>query len=123
MHVSVAGPHRSERRSEISSNSIQNRFAERETSGAVADQGRKNIAVAEGKTDGYAESFLAAAEENAAVDLAGSIKAGEFFVENSREQHEAIRPEVRIAKSGFTNCPVIEHSLKHLRKLSRIPGF
>ena len=39
---------------------------------------------------GDAESFLATAEEYAALDHAGTIKAREFFLQHPRGQYEAV---------------------------------
>ena len=68
MNISVASAHRATARTEISSRHIDERFAKRGTSGLIADQRRKNIALLQKKPAGYTDRFLAFAEVNTASD-------------------------------------------------------
>ena len=95
MDVAVAGPHRSQRRPEISAHGVQHRFAEGKATGAVANKRRKDVALAQSQSGGDAQGFLAASEKNAAVNFAHAIKTGEFVIEDAREQHQSICLHVR----------------------------
>ena len=56
------------------------------------------------------------------MNLARAVEAGEFVVQNPRQQHEAVRLQVRVTQWGnVVNCPMVEHSLKHGLEFTR-PG-
>ena len=47
--------------------------------------------------DGSAESFLAFAEEDAPVDLAGAIEGGKLLIQHARQKHGAEGFDIVIA--------------------------
>jgi hypothetical protein len=56
----------------------------------ISDERGKNITPPELDAHGNAERLLAAAEEHAALDHAGTIKAREFFLQHPRGEHDAV---------------------------------
>ena len=53
------------------------------------------------------------------IGFAGTVEAGAFVVQQARQQHEAIRGEVRVAKIGrVTHGVGVEHRLEHGGSLS-----
>jgi hypothetical protein len=96
--IAVATTHGAKGGAEIGADGIEDRLAESEAPGTVANQGRKNVAFAQGKANGDAESLLAAAKKDAAMDFAHAVKAGEFIVENAGQEHDAVRLDVLIAQ-------------------------
>ena len=74
MHVAVPRPHRAERRTEVGAHRVQQRLAEGQTPGPVANERRKNVPFAEGKTRGGAQGLLAAAQKNAALNFASAVQ-------------------------------------------------
>ena len=75
----------------------------------IADQRREHIALVQRQSDRNAQGFLAAAEENAAVDLPGAVKAGQFLLRNPGQQHEPKSPPTEFSE-GSVN---IGHCLRH----------
>src|SRR5437867_2907628 len=84
--VSIPGAHWAQSRAEISSDRIKDIGAKSQSASGIADQWRENIALAEGVADRRAESFLAFAEKDAAVNLAGAIKGGKLFIQHPRQK-------------------------------------
>ena len=95
MDIAVAPAHRAERGTQIRPHGVNDRFAEREPSGGVADERREHVAFFQGQTDGNAQGLLAAAEKNAAVDFPGAVKRGELVVQHARQQHDSGRRQGR----------------------------
>jgi hypothetical protein len=53
------------------------------------------------------------------MNFAGTVEAGAFVVQQARQQHEAIRGEVRVAKRGRVTHEIgVEHRLEHGGSLS-----
>ena len=119
MNVAVAATHRAEHGTQIRPQGVNHRFAKRQPSGRVADQWCEHVALFQRQTDGNAQGFLPAADKNAAMNFAGAVEAGAFIVQHARQQHEAIRGEVRVAKRGrVTHGVSVEHRLEHGGSLS-----
>jgi hypothetical protein len=56
------------------------------------------------------------------VDFSGAIKRGEFVVEQAREQHEAIRGQLQVARRpGLIHRFGVKHRLRHGGILSPSP--
>ena len=98
--VAVAGAHGPERRAEVGARAVEERFAEGEAAGHVADERAEDIALAQSNAERGAEGFLAGAEEHAAVDLSGAVEAGDFFLERPRQEHPAEGVEVGASGPG-----------------------
>ena len=98
MNVPIPGPHRSQWGAEVSAHCIQNRLAERQPPGGVPDQRGKNVASSQRQANRRAESLLATPEKDAAMNFAHAIEAGKFVVQKTRQQHEAVRFNVPLAK-------------------------
>ncbi len=114
MNVAIATAHRAERGTEIRPHGVNDRFAEREPSGGIADERREHVAFFQGQTDGSAQGFLAAAEKNAAVDFSGAVKRGELVVQHARQQHEAAGGKAGFAEHGRRFRPAgFLHRLEH----------
>ena len=94
--VAVARAHRPQRRSQVSPHRIQDRLAKRQPPRPVADERREDVALAQGQPHRNAQGFLAASEEDAAMDLAHAIEARELVVQDARQQHQPVRLHVRI---------------------------
>ena len=94
MNVPIPGPHRSQRGAQVSAHCIQNRLAERQP----PDQWGKNVASSQRQANRRAESLLATPEKDAAMNFAHAIEAGKFVVQKTRQQHEAVRFNVPLAK-------------------------
>src|SRR5436305_10507899 len=101
MNIAVTAAHRAFDRAEVRARNIEQRFAERGTSRLIANQRSKHIALFQKHSARGADCFLAAAEIHTADDHAAAIKASQFFLENTREEHPAKRLEVSIVNSGF----------------------
>ena len=97
MDISVAGAHWPQYRTKVGSDGIEDVGAEGQTPRGIADQGGENIARAQRVTDRRAQSFLAFAKEDAAVNLAGAIEGGKLFVQHARQKHRAEGIGVSIA--------------------------
>ena len=119
MNVAVAPAHRAQRRTQIRPHGVQHRFAKRQPPGRVANQRREHIALFQRQADGHAQGLLPAANENAAMNFAGAVEAGEFVVQHARQQHETISGEMRVAQRGrVTHGVGVEHRLQHGGSLS-----
>ena len=118
--VAVTRAHRTQQRSQISPHRIQDGLPKRQPSRAVPNERREDIALAQGQPHRHAQGLLAAAQENAAVDLAHAIEARELVVQDARHQHQPVRLHVRITKRGNpVNRIVVEQSVNHGRQSSR----
>jgi hypothetical protein len=82
--IAIPRAHRAERRTKVSSDRVQNGFAEGQTPGRVPYQGRKDVSWSQNDARGNAQGFLSAPKENATVDFPGAVEAGEFVIENPR---------------------------------------
>ena len=119
VNVAVASTHRAEHGTQIRSHGVNHRLAKRQPSGRVADQRCEHVGLFQRQTDGNAQGFLTAANKNAAMNFAGAVEAGAFVIQHARQQHEAIRGEVRVAKRGRVTHEVgVEHRLEHGGSLS-----
>ena len=123
MDVAVASAHRTEGRSEIGADGVQNRLAEREPSRRIADERRENIGFRKRNPDGRAQGLLAASQKNAAVNFSGTIKRGKLVIQQAGAQHEAIRGEHCVTRGRrFVRRAGINHRLKHGGILSPQPA-
>ena len=114
MDIAVAPAHRAEHGTQIRPHGVNDRFAEREPSGGVADERREHVAFFQGQTDGNAQGLLAAAEKNAAVDFPGAVKRGELVVQHARQQHIAAGGKAGFAEHGRRFRPAgFLHRLEH----------
>src|SRR5688572_3861643 len=103
MNVAITPAHRAEGRAKIGSGSVQQGFAESQSPRLIANQRRENISLAERDGDGDAQGFLPAPDEDAAMDFARAIKAGEFLIQNAPQKHPAKRADVLLTRGcgGF----------------------
>src|SRR5437773_11523877 len=114
MDVAIASAHRSQGRSEIGANRVQDRFAESQPAGLVANKGSEDVSFAQRKADGHAQRLLSASEKNAAMNLAGAVEANELIVQRPCQQHPAKRFCVFLSESGDNSAGVgADHSLNH----------
>ena len=115
MNIAFAPAHRSQGRAHIGAHSIDNGFTKRQTPRSIADQGRKDISFEQGHSCCGADSLLAFAKKDAAVDLATAIQACHLLIENTRLQHETKCLHALLAKTGngigYSPCV---HYLNHL---------
>jgi hypothetical protein len=80
MHIAVAPAHRAQRRAEVGAHRLKDGFPEGQTARGVADEGRVDVALAQGGRHGHAQRLLAPAQEDAPDDLPAPVKTGEFLV-------------------------------------------
>jgi len=92
----IAPAHRPQTRTQIGAHGIQQRFAESQPASRIPDERRKNVPLAQGQPDGCAQGLLAASEEDAAMDFAHAIKAGEFVIQDAGQEHDAVGFDIGI---------------------------
>ena len=88
--VSVAAAHGAELRAEICAEGVENRVAKSQAPALITDEWSEDVAAAQLDADGDAEGLLATAEEHAALDHASAVKAGEFLLQHTRGEHDAV---------------------------------
>ena len=89
VNVALAPAHRPETRADNCAGGIEQRLAECETPRGITDERSVNVALAKRGGERRAQSLLAFAEKHAADDLSATVKAREFLLENTREEHPA----------------------------------
>ena len=100
MDIAVATAHRAEGRAEVGADAVENRFAKGQPARLIADERGENVAFAQRHADRDAQRLLAATEKDAAVDFARAIEAGEFVIQHTGKQHDAIRFDVKLRRRG-----------------------
>ena len=114
VHVAVAAAHRSQRRAEIGAGGVPDGLAEGQPPRRIADQRREHVALLQRDAGRRAQGFLAASEEDAAVDSAGTPKRREFVIQQPRQQHEAVGDQIRFTEqSRVFRRARLEHRLQH----------
>ena len=88
--IAIAPAHGAEGGAHVIAHGIHDGFAKGQAAGGIADERGKDVRVPERNPDGRAQGFLAAAEKDAAVNLAGAVKRGKLVIEQAGAQHEAI---------------------------------
>ena len=114
MDVAVAPTHRAKRRAEKSPRRVENRFVESQPPRHVANERCKNISLAQSNADRDAQRLLPASEKDAAENFPRAIKARELVIEYARQQHEAIRFDVKITRGrNVSGRCGFDHRLNH----------
>src|SRR5688572_10505722 len=112
--VAIAPAHWTQCRAEVGADTIEDRFAKGEAARTVTDEWRENIGFAQGESGGDAQSFLAASEEDAAVNFSRTVKAGELVIQNTGQEHEPAGAEIQITRgSNITQRFRLQSRLNH----------
>jgi len=102
MHIAFSCPHGAQRRTQIGSNRIQERFAKGESSGGIPNERGKYVSLLQTHAHGRAESLLSAPQINPAVNQTGPVEAGQFIIQRSRQEHPSIGRDKQMGiRGGF----------------------
>ena len=98
MNIPVSPAHRSLPRTKISARDVDQRFAERGAAGLVANERGEDVTLLQKHPASRTDRFLATADVNATGNHAPAVKAGQFLLENTRQQHPAKRFEKTLVR-------------------------
>ena len=106
MYVSVAATAQAGAGSEVHAEDVDQRFAESESSGLVADQRAKNIAGFQHDAEGGADGLLSFAQVNSTGDLSSPPKASQLFFGRPCQQHPIKGVDVLFPRNRGNNFPL-----------------
>ena len=95
--IALAPAHRPEARAQIGAGASSSVSPKAKRPGLIADERGEDVPFAQRHPDGDAQRFLAFAQKDAAGDLPAAIKAGEFFFDDTRQQHPAVGTQIAFA--------------------------
>ena len=93
MNIAVTPTHRTEARAEIRARHVDQRFAKSGSSGLIANQWRKDVALFQKQPARDADSFLALTDIDAAGDLTAAVETHQLLLKRAGQQHPAKRLE------------------------------